>query len=219
MSLTNLLGFNIILTYIISQWWCMNKSDDISQLALALSKLQGEIKDAYKDRKGYGYQYADLSSVLDIIRPLSSKYRLSITQLPGAVGEKVSLETVLMHESGQWISSIIEMPVQVGKGMSMAQATGAVLTYARRYALAAIFGIAQTDNDAAISEPSVSIVKSNLFQSFTSLIKEMNVPDDVVCKWLDKAGVSSAEELPENVLEKLISIMNTKKSLEGKDNV
>ena len=47
----------------------------------------------------------------------------------------------------------------------------------------------------------------------------MNVPDDVVCKWLDKAGVSSAEELPENVLEKLISIMNTKKSLEGKDNV
>ncbi len=128
----------------------MEKSENISNLALSLSLLQGEIKDVHKDKKGYGYSYADLSSVLEIIRPLLSKYKLALAQLPGCIGERLSLTTMLMHESGQWISSTIEMPIEKAKNMSLAQATGSVMTYARRYALAAIMGVAQTDNDASI---------------------------------------------------------------------
>jgi hypothetical protein len=80
----------------------MNKSENIEALAGALSKLQGEIKDASKDQKGYGYNYADLSTFLEIGRPLLSKHHLAVSQLCGSSSDKVSLETVLMHESGQW---------------------------------------------------------------------------------------------------------------------
>ncbi len=203
----------------------MNKSDDISQLALALSKLQGEIKDAYKDRKGYGYQYADLSSVLDIIRPLSSKYRLSITQLPGAVGEKVSLETILMHESGQWISSTIEMPVQISKGMSMAQSTGAVLTYARRYALAAVFGIAQSDNDATHEDNSQDIrfdeqkhqKRNNLLRELQLVINDYQPPEEILSEWKKRENLDSIFDASDEYIKTLINGM--RKKLEEMRNV
>lgn len=131
----------------------MNKSQEINELALALSKLQGEINDVGKNKQGYGYTYADLGSVLEIARPLLAKHGLSVTQLPQSAGEKVSVETLLMHSSGQWISSTIEMQVERGKNMSLAQAVGSVITYARRYSLAAILGIAQVDDDAALEQP------------------------------------------------------------------
>lgn len=185
----------------------MNKSDDIALLAAALSKLQGEVKDAYKDKQGYGYKYSDLSSVLDIVRPLIAKYRLSITQLPGAVGEKVSLETVLMHESGQWISSTMEMPVERGKGMSLAQATGAVMTYARRYALAAIIGIAQTDNDAYV-EP--DIAKDDLYKELVKLCEEKQISADTIDKWCAWAKVSMLKNCSVEQLQALIDKLKLK---------
>lgn len=126
----------------------MNKSDSIGKLATALSLLQGEIKDAHKDKKGYGYNYADLSQVLEITRPLLTKHGLAVTQLCGHSDNKVTVETVLMHTSDQWVSSTIEMSVEPMKGMTKAQAVGCIITYARRYALAAIVGITQTDTDA-----------------------------------------------------------------------
>lgn len=128
----------------------MNKSDQINEIAKALSTLQGEIKDAHKDKAGYNYKYADLSQVLEIVRPLLSKHGLAITQLCGSADEKVSVETMLMHTSGQWISSTIEMVAEKGKGRTMAQDVGSVISYARRYALTSLVGMTQTDNDAAI---------------------------------------------------------------------
>ncbi len=136
----------------------MNKSDTIGQLGLALSKMQGEISDVHKDKQGYGYKYADLSSVLDIARPLCAKYELSISQLCTNSADQVGVETMLAHSSGEWISSSFLMPVTANKGMSPAQAAGSVITYARRYALAAILGIAQTDDDASPGGP----VKENI---------------------------------------------------------
>ncbi len=130
----------------------MNKSDEINELADALSKLQGEVHNAFKDRVGHKCKYADLGSILDIARPLLCKYSLSVTQLCGSANAgSAEVETVLMHKSGQWISSIIQMGVEKGS-MSMAQAVGSVITYARRYSLAAILGIAQTDDDANVKE-------------------------------------------------------------------
>src|SRR5690349_4639525 len=107
----------------------MNKSENIDQLANALSLLQGEVMDANKDKKGYNYKYSDLSQILEITRPLMSKYGLSISQFPGHANNKVTVESVLMHKSGQWMSSIIEMNVPEQKGMNLAQAAGSIITY------------------------------------------------------------------------------------------
>ena len=136
----------------------MNKSDSIAALATALSKAQAEIKDATKDVVGRGYKYADLGQILNIIRPIFSKHNLAVTQFPcdSESNDSLSVETILMHESGEWIGNKFSMPVEqimsnAGKPVtSKAQAAGSVITYARRYALAAVAGITQEDNDASI---------------------------------------------------------------------
>ena len=130
----------------------MNKSETIGALALALSKLQGEAQNLHKDKQGYGYKYAELSSVLDEVRPLLAKFELAVTQLCSTENTNVIVETVLLHSTGEWLSSSLSLPISVGKGMSQAQAIGSCISYGRRYALAAMIGIAQADNDASLKE-------------------------------------------------------------------
>lgn len=183
----------------------MNKSENIDLLASALSKLQGEITDVTKDKKGYGYQYADLSQILDISRPMLSKHKLAISQLCGSAHDKVTVETVLMHESGQWISSTIEMGVQEGKGMSLAQAVGSVITYARRYALASIIGIAQIDNDAHVEQAKpVKRVDHNIYKEFAELISSRKTDPEVINGLCAKQGVTTIYELPKELVTKAV---------------
>lgn len=126
----------------------MNKSKNIANISKAISLLQGEIEDLHKDKKGYGYKYADLAQCLKILRPLLEKNGLAVTQIPGCITEdRLSLETIIMHESGEWIGGAIEVPVTIGKGMIAAQAVGSTISYARRYALVSQFGLAAEDDD------------------------------------------------------------------------
>lgn len=134
----------------------MIKSDNLDQLAAALSQFQGEVENVEKSKKAMHHSYADLPGILEEIRPILSKYKLSVVQLPSAAHERVALTTLLMHESGQYIGSTVEMEVEISlnregkKTMSLAQSVGAVITYARRYALAAIVGVGQEDTDAVV---------------------------------------------------------------------
>lgn len=138
----------------------MNKSDTIANLAQALSRFQSEVTDTEKDSVGYGYNYTSLSAVLDKVRPLCVKYELSVAQLcvsDPANASVVGVETVLTHSSGEWISSTMYMPVEAKKGLSLSQCAGVVITYCRRYSLAAILGITQVDNDAAVAPHKESV--------------------------------------------------------------
>ena len=136
----------------------MNKSDSIGALATAMSKAQGQIKDAVKDQKGDRAKYANLGQILNIIRPVFSSHGLSVVQFPcECEAGSVAVETVLMHESGEYISNHFSMPIhrivtKDGRDVTnSAQASGSIITYARRYALAAVAGITQEDNDAALN--------------------------------------------------------------------
>ena len=136
----------------------MNKSESITKLASALCKVQSEIVDATKDKSGDRgkYKYADLGQLLNLIRPVITKYGLSVSQFPceAVDSDSVAVETVLMHESGEWISNKFSMKLHKivtkdGRDVTNApQAAGSVITYARRYALAAVIGITQEDDDA-----------------------------------------------------------------------
>lgn len=123
----------------------MNRSDQINELAAALAKAQGQIEGAKKDSANPFFKstYADLASVWDACRSQLSSNGLSVTQCPEESDSGISVETMLMHSSGQWISSRYSMPVSKVD----AQAVGSAITYARRYALAAIVGIAPEDDD------------------------------------------------------------------------
>jgi hypothetical protein len=133
----------------------MLQSESIANLAKSLSIVQGKLTYAKKDSKNpfFKSNYADLESVWDACRDLLASNGLSVAQFPGTYSDldkSMSLTTMLMHESGEWISQ--EMSVPVSK--VDAQGAGSAITYMRRYALAAVIGVVQADDDGnAASQP------------------------------------------------------------------
>ena len=124
----------------------MNKSEQINELATALAKAQGEIENASKSSNNphFKSRYADLAEVLNTVRPVFASHGLAISQFPSYEQGVASVETIITHSSGQWMSGVISAPV----GKLDAQGVGSAITYCRRYSLAAVAGIAQEDDDA-----------------------------------------------------------------------
>lgn len=135
-------------------------SAEIGDLAAALAVAQGEITGALKDSANpfYKSRYADLASVWDACRTSLSKNGLAVVQVASTseTGAAV-ITTTLAHKSGQWIrGSISVMPVKADP-----QGMGSALTYARRYALAAMVGVAQVDDDANSASGKVTHTKAD----------------------------------------------------------
>ena len=123
----------------------MNKSDSIKDLAGALAKAQAEITGAAKDGNNPHFRssYATLSSVWDAVREPLTKNGLSVCQLVTSSESDVKVETILLHSSGEWLSETLAIPASKAD----AQGFGSALTYARRYGLSAIAGVAPADDD------------------------------------------------------------------------
>lgn len=127
----------------------MNKSESIAALAQALCKAQSEIKPAQMNSINpfLKNRYADLGAVIEAARAPLSKNGLGYTQLVSGDGKTIAVETVLVHFSGEWMSDTISLPVGEEKGRSLAQGAGSIITYLRRYSLAALLGI-YSDEDS-----------------------------------------------------------------------
>lgn len=224
----------------------MNKSNSIGELASALSKLQGKIHDVFKSKSGYGYKYSDLASVLEITRPLCAEHELSVSQLctTDERADIVGVETILMHSSGEYLSSTMFMPITLMKGMSLAQSAGSVITYARRYALAAILGITQTDTDAAVdasgvaelakanpvtytpnpvsASPMITLPLTPEYLELQSLMAQVKVAPTEVARWLAKAKCKDLTQLSNEQLKGAIELLKKRiedKSKDAKDAV
>jgi len=149
------------------------KSEQINELATALCKMQGLLHDTPKDKPAYNYKYSDLSQILTYIRPLMADNGLSVSQLVnGDTSGQIGVETILMHNSGQWLSTTACMSVQ---GQNLAQEAGKVVTYLRRYQLAAVIGLTQADNDAQLSntkteKSNTKVTKASLTETETKAI-------------------------------------------------
>lgn len=124
-------------------------SEQLDQIAVALNKAQAELGSVAKSEEGYGYNYASLGATIETARAVLAKNGLSVTQLLGNDGDKPSVTTMLLHTSGQYLSSKTSLPLVEMKGCNEAQRAGAVFSYARRYALQAILNMASEDNDAS----------------------------------------------------------------------
>jgi hypothetical protein len=132
-------------------------SESIGSLAAALAKAQGELTNPEKSLVGTissdvpggaerMFRYASLSSGLDIVRKVLGQYEIATMQttaIDNAAGI-VNLTTVLAHASGEWISS--DWPVCAISDTATPHRMGAALTYARRYALFTLVGIAGGDD-------------------------------------------------------------------------
>jgi hypothetical protein len=125
----------------------MRHSESLTKIAPALVKALGKIEGAAKTATNGGFKtkYATLESVIDSSRDILTEHGLTLIQLPGACASGVlNLETILMHESGEWISG--EMGIALGK--TDPQGVGSALTYARRYAQMAALNMPAVDDDA-----------------------------------------------------------------------
>lgn len=121
------------------------QSQEIGELAKALSAAQGMMDAAKKDSKGNYGKYTTISSILEVVKDALSKNGLAVVQAPmPCEAGNISLRTTLMHSSGQWIASQLTMKAE----NVSPQKIGSVITYARRYALAALLGVGQEDDDA-----------------------------------------------------------------------
>jgi hypothetical protein len=132
-------------------------SPSIGTLASALAKAQGELVNPEKSLvatiRGEGragtektFRYAPLSSGLDIVRKILGQHEIATVQttsIDQAAGI-INLTTVLAHASGEWIAS--DWPVCAVSETSTPHRMGAALTYARRYALFTLVGIAGEDD-------------------------------------------------------------------------
>lgn len=125
----------------------IHKSEQINEIAKALAAAQSEMKAAKKDATNPFFKsgYATLESVSDACLPALNKHGIAVTQTTARLGDGslVTLETTLIHSSGQWIGSVY--PVHPTKNDP--QSLGSAITYARRYSLAAIAGVTVSDDD------------------------------------------------------------------------
>lgn len=125
---------------------------ETGKLADALAKAQAEFRPILKDKTAkvrmkaggeYSYNYADLSSVIDATKEALSKNGLAIMQPVEFQGERLVLHTKLLHNSGEMQSCFWPLPAP----HTPAQEMGSALTYARRYSMSAILGVASEDDD------------------------------------------------------------------------
>lgn len=123
----------------------MERSESISGIATALSEAQGEFPIIPKESSNpfFKSKYAELSTIVRTVQPVLRKHGLSVTQLTEDGESGITVRTMLMHKSGEYISGTLKMqPVK-----SDPQGIGSAITYARRYGLSAILGIATDDDD------------------------------------------------------------------------
>jgi hypothetical protein len=108
---------------------------------------------------GRGYAYADISDVLEVVRPILSSHGLAVIQKTTTESERVGIETVLYSPEGESISSGLFYVSTAGLTQKGAQAYGSALTYARRYSLVSFLGLAYGDKDDDAVEASKDAYK------------------------------------------------------------
>ena len=131
----------------------MNRSENINELAAALSKAQAAMTNVTKASKAkitmkaggeYSYTYADLGDICEMLRKPLADNELALMQVPAVDGNGVDVETIVAHSSGQWIACTVGMAVNTGDP----KAIGSAITYARRYGMALIGVVTDDDDDA-----------------------------------------------------------------------
>ena len=118
-------------------------------------------------------KYADLSSVVQAIKEPFANHGLSYVQFPVEDGGRVGIETILMHESGEWLSN--SFTVQLTK--QDAQGAGSAITYCRRYGLQAVAGIPSEDDDGNAASKSKSPSKDDMAWVKSINMKLANLDD------------------------------------------
>jgi len=132
----------------------LNTSPAIAAIAAALAAAQAELQNPHRNRevtvqpregRAYHFSYATLDSILDGVRPILAKHKLALVQTLELNDQRQAMATTLLHASGEWIATSVPMTME----RTGNQALGSAMTYARRYGLIALLGLAADEDDDA----------------------------------------------------------------------
>lgn len=187
----------------------MKTSESLVKFAPAFLQAQAAITFAAKDATNphFKSKYADLESVIDAIKKtLNDNGIMFIQSFSPSDANRLSLTTRLMHESGEWIEDTLNMPLQKND----AQGYGSAATYSRRYALAAITGLYQADddgNEAAKPHPIIYLTVDQI-TAISDAAKESGITIDAICK---TAKVKKISDIESARFAKLLAWVNSQK--------
>lgn len=157
----------------------MKRSESIAELSKALTAFQKVAPIIKKDKEAklqlknggqYGYKYADLSSIMDVIRGPLADNGLAIVQSPTAYSAEPMLTTMVSHSSGQYIEDTMQLKIT----QDTPQGQGSAITYARRYMLTAMLGLVADDDTDAQDHKTISVMqKKRLADTAKSVVPEL----------------------------------------------
>lgn len=123
----------------------VRRSATCAKIAAALCGAQSEIQNPTKNKQNPHLKnwYADITAVLGAVLPVFTKHKLAVTQLPCELDGEPALLTLVLHDSGEWLETVTKIrPVKTDP-----QSIGSAQSYARRYALQSVAGVAADDDD------------------------------------------------------------------------
>jgi hypothetical protein len=175
----------------------------MKHLFKSLAAFQQEVPVIHKGTQGYGYSYADLPKIFEVVNPLLKKHGLGFTQLLDTKEGIDYIATVIFHvESGETLESKVAIPQVELKGMNDYQSFGSGVTYFRRYALSSALGLV-TDKDTDASGEQVkhepkkpTITNQRLSKAIEMIVEGKYTKEEL----LNKFALTEAQiELIENV--------------------
>lgn len=184
----------------------MRTSENITELATALSKAQSDMTGAKKSSKNpfFKSNYSDLAGVCEAISKPFSDNGLSYTQSPEFNENYITVVTRIMHSSGQWIEGTVQLPPTKND----AQGYGSAITYGRRYGLQAMAGVPSVDDDGQDAVKHVAKPKAKPQVDYTDIKTAMNdctSMDELGKLWggLDKAAHNELNDLKNEIKARL----------------
>ena len=194
----------------------MKTSEQLNELADALSQAQGEFPEIvnnqvvdFKTKKGdsINYSYAEMSYIVELVRPILSKNGLSVIQPLGTMGDDSDcLRTRLLHKSGQYIEDEINLKIPRDKTI---QDQGKIISFMKRQAYIAMLGVTTKDPAEGV-KPKKPVQKLNKQGSVVNHTRKEETIDSLISELRKVDGAESKE-----ILEKLRK-MDTKTPLTEK---
>lgn len=194
----------------------MKKSETLTEFSKAFAKTQQEMKQPLKDANNpfFKSKYVPLENVVEAITESASKNGLSFTQFPSSDEDgNVTVGTLVMHSSGEWIEYD---PIKMKPVKNDPQSIGSAITYAKRYALSAIFGITSDQDDDGneatqtkkqqpkkVNDPVISVEKANYYlKEIATISAEKGKEDSSIVKWfLNHLGVVDYKMIKQSQIE------------------
>lgn len=135
----------------------MKTSTEVKNIYGAIIRMRVEIVPVAKNKSAnlgkFSYRYATLDSVIDLLNLVVPKHGLGWIQTIGTEAGRPSVTTRIIHESGEWVEDTMPLPDLPPEGSRNAnQELGASITYFKRYALSAMFGIATDEDTDGVAE-------------------------------------------------------------------